>query len=174
MPKIKFVVDFKNKENLSKKGIDAIEFLISTNPGEPVKPLSKVASGGEISRIMLAIKTIFARADEVDTVIFDEIDTGISGKTLQSVAQELAQLSFSHQILCITHQPIIAAMADEHLFVEKIQSDNYTDSKVSILNEKSRISNIAKLASGNENTDSINFAQKLLAQSKKYKETKCL
>lgn len=100
-------------------GLDKLEFLITPNPGQPPQPLGKIASGGELSRIMLAIKTIFAKADQVSTVIFDEIDTGLSGRVLNAVRDKLAHLSTSHRILCITHQPIVAAVADNYLEVRE-------------------------------------------------------
>ena len=171
MPKVVFEVKLSAKEDLSSRGFDEVEFFISTNPGEPLKPLSKVASGGEISRVMLAMKTVFAKADGVNTVIFDEIDSGISGRASQAVAEELARLAVFHQILCITHQPIIAAMADEYLYVEKIQTIDSTESKITLLDEVNKISAISKLASGGENQDSINFATKLIEQSKSFKSS---
>ncbi|MCK7502897.1 MAG: hypothetical protein MZV70_01530 [Desulfobacterales bacterium] len=129
-----------------------------------------MASGGEISRVILAVKTIFARADQVNTVIFDEIDTGISGKTSQAVAEELASLALNQQILCITHQPVIAAMADNYFYVEKTQKDDATSVKVSNLDLESRIIAISKLASGSsEDKDSINFAAKLIKQADEFK-----
>ncbi|HBH18088.1 MAG TPA: DNA repair protein RecN, partial [Cyanobacteria bacterium UBA9579] len=159
------------KEDISNNGIDNVEFLISPNPGEPLKPLAKIASGGEISRVMLAIKTIFARADQVNTVIFDEIDSGISGKTSQAIAEELADLAKSHQILCITHQPIIAAMADEYFYIEKIQANTTTSVTVHNLNKEHKIIAISKLASGSQDQDSINFAAKLTQQATEYKNS---
>jgi len=170
MPKAQFEVRVEGKEEITAKGIDNVEFMISTNPGEALKPLAKIASGGEISRIMLAIKTIFARADQVNTVIFDEIDTGISGKTSQVVAEELSDLGITHQVLCITHQPIIAAMSDSYLYIEKIQKDNYTNIMITKLSEEQKINAISKLASGSyEDHHSINFAIKLVEQSQNYK-----
>ena len=121
MPYAKFKVQI-DKTELSTNGIDNVEFMIITNPTETFKPLVKVASGGEISRVMLAIKTVFATSDDIGTVIFDEIDTGVSGKTSQAIANQLAELAKTHQILCITHQPIIAAVADTHFHVSKIQN----------------------------------------------------
>ncbi|OGI16684.1 MAG: DNA repair protein RecN [Candidatus Melainabacteria bacterium RIFOXYA12_FULL_32_12] len=169
MPKVQFHIKVETKEEISITGIDNVEFLISPNPGEPLKPLAKIASGGEISRVMLAIKTIFAKADRVNTVIFDEIDSGISGKTSQAVAEELADLAKSHQILCITHQPIIAAMADKYFYIEKIQNENTTKIAVNSLDEKQRIIAISKLASGSQDQDSLNFAAKLIQQANEYK-----
>lgn len=169
MPKVKFHIKTDETQEISGKGINNVEFMISTNPGEPVKPLAKIASGGEVSRVILAIKTIFAKADRINTVIFDEIDTGISGKTSQAVAEELANLSKSHQVLCITHQPIIAAMADEYFYIEKEQSENITGIKVSNLDKQQRIAALSRLASGTESKDSLNFAAKLIQQAEIFK-----
>ena len=171
MPKVKFFIEVKDKQELSLKGLDNVEFLISPNPGEPLKPLAKIASGGEISRIMLATKTIFAMADKVNTVIFDEIDSGISGKTSQAVAEELTRLSCSHQVLCITHQPIIAAMADKYFYIEKIQQKDKTSVIVNDFDNHQRISAISKLASGSDNDQgSVNFAISLLDQADNFKK----
>lgn len=172
MPQARFLIQLQKKEQISLDGFDEVEFMISTNPGEDLKPLAKVASGGEISRVMLGMKTVFARADKVNTVIFDEIDTGISGKTSQAVAEELASLSTSHQILCITHQPIIAAMSDEHLFVEKVQTADSTKVTVKELNKEEKIKALAKLASGSEtNEESVKFAQNLLLKAEQFKKS---
>lgn len=170
MPKVQFFIDVKQNKERFVKGIDTVEFLISPNHGEPLKPLAKIASGGEISRVMLAIKTIFAKADKVNTVIFDEIDSGISGKTSQSIAEELAGLSSTHQILCITHQPIIAAMADKYFYIEKSQQKDKTLITINDLDNNQRIFAISKLASGSDqDQDSINFAMKLFNQALEYK-----
>lgn len=173
MPKVQFEIKVRLKGDITSTGIDEVEFMISTNPGESLKPLAKIASGGEISRVMLAVKTIFAKADQVNTVIFDEIDTGISGKTSQVVGEELFDLGITHQVLCITHQPIIAAMADNYLYIEKIQDEQSTKVQVTNLSEEEKINVISKLASGScEDTDSLNFATKLIQQSQTYKDQK--
>lgn len=169
MPRADFKIEITQVEK-NHNGSDNIEFLIITNPGEPFKPLSKIASGGEISRIMLALKSIFAKSDKINTVIFDEIDTGISGKASQAVATELVKLSSDHQILCITHQPIIAAMGHKHFYVQKIQQENTTTVEVSSLSEEGRVKILSWLAGGNLSEDSKNFAQNLLEQAKKVKE----
>ena len=160
LPKVRFNINCKSCE-LCKNGIDNIEFLISTNVSEDIKPLAKVASGGEISRIMLAMKTVFAHQDKVETVIFDEIDTGVSGTASQAVADEIKTLSTSHQVICITHQPIIAAKADNHLFVVKKQTDT-TLVNVYNLSEQEKIHAIAMLASGNDDEKSLEFARGLM------------
>ncbi|OGI02692.1 MAG: DNA repair protein RecN [Candidatus Melainabacteria bacterium GWF2_37_15] len=172
MPKAQFMVKVETGEELSINGYDNVEFLISPNTGEPLKPLAKIASGGEISRVMLAIKTIFARTDKVSTVIFDEIDTGISGKTSQAVAEALLELASSHQIICITHQPIIAAMADQHIHIRKIQDENTTRISVRILDDEARVAAIAELAGGSgTDGEAIQFAQKLLSQAENCRKT---
>ena len=161
LPKARFEISVQSKE-LSSDGIDNVEFLISTNVSEGLKPLAKVASGGEISRVMLAIKSIFAQSDDINTVIFDEIDTGISGKASQSVADEITELSKYHQIILITHQPIIASRADKHFYVRKSQSDE-TKVEVYVLTGENRIKALAELAGGEINEQSIEFAKSLIS-----------
>lgn len=160
LPKARFEISVKEKA-LSSDGIDDVEFLISTNVSEDLKPLAKVASGGEISRVMLAIKSIFAQTDDIDTVIFDEIDTGISGKASQSVADEITELSKFHQIILITHQAIIASKADKHFYVRKSQNDE-TKVEVYVLTGDNRIKALAELAGGDINERSIEFAKSLI------------
>lgn len=160
LPKARFNISVEPKE-LSSDGADEVEFLISTNVSEDLKPLAKVASGGEISRVMLAIKSIFAQSDDINTVIFDEIDTGISGKASQSVADEIAVLSKYHQIILITHQPIIASRADKHFYVRKYQSDE-TKVEVYVLTGENRVKALAELAGGEINEQSIKFAKSLI------------
>ncbi len=161
LPKARFKIAVEPKE-LSSDGIDSVEFLISTNVSEDLKPLAKVASGGEISRVMLAIKSIFAQSDDINTVIFDEIDTGISGKASQSVADEISELSKYHQIILITHQPIIASRADKHFYVRKSQNDE-TKVEVYVLTGENRIKALAELAGGEINEQSIEFAKSLIS-----------
>jgi DNA repair protein RecN (Recombination protein N) len=161
LPKARFEIRINKKENLSKNGIDDVEFLISTNVSEDLKPLAKVASGGEISRVMLAIKSIFAENDDIDTVIFDEIDTGISGRATQSVAEEMVNLGKTHQIIAITHQAIIASKADKHFYVRKSQEDK-TKVEVYVLTGNNKIKALAELAGGTINEQSIEFAKSLL------------
>ena len=146
-------VDHKGQAILSAKGIDKVEFLISTNAGEPLKSLVKIASGGELSRIMLAIKTILAKSDQIPTIIFDEIDAGISGRTANIVGEKLAAISKTHQILCITHLPQIASMADQHYFIEKNIVDELTLTSIQQLSDKERISELARLLGGVSLTD---------------------
>jgi DNA repair protein RecN len=162
LPKARFEISVQPKE-LSSDGIDNVEFLISTNVSEDLKPLAKTASGGEISRVMLAIKSIFAQSDDINTVIFDEIDTGISGKASQSVADEIVELSKFHQIILITHQPIIASKANKHFYVRKSQSDE-TKVEVYVLTGENRIKALAELAGGEINEQSVEFAKSLILQ----------
>lgn len=161
LPKARFEIKISPKE-LSNDGVDNVEFMISTNVSEDLKPLAKVASGGEISRVMLAIKSIFAENDAIDTVIFDEIDTGISGKASQSVADEIVELSKTHQIIVITHQAIIASKADKHFYVRKSQADE-TKVEVYVLTGDNKIKALAELAGGDINEQSIEFAKSLLS-----------
>lgn len=160
LPKVRFEIYFEKTE-LSANGSDKVEFLISTNISEGLKPLAKVASGGEISRVMLAIKTIFAQSDNIETVIFDEIDTGISGKTSQSVADEVKELAKYMQIIMITHQAIIASKSDKHFYVRKTQ-DGKTSVNISVLDGDSKLKAIAELAGGEVTEESLKFAQTLL------------
>ncbi|MBR1681611.1 DNA repair protein RecN [bacterium] len=151
-----------NETELSQNGIDDVEFYISTNVSQDLTPLAKTASGGEISRVMLAIKTIFAKSDDIDTVIFDEIDTGISGKAAQSVADEISELAKYRQIILITHQAIIAAKSNQHFLVSKIQGDE-TSINIKTLTDDEKISAIASLASGEVSDSAIKFAKSLLS-----------
>lgn len=163
LPKVQFSVDIQESD-LNENGTDKVEFLISTNVSEPLKPLARVASGGEISRVMLAIKTIFAKSDNTNTVIFDEIDTGISGKASQAVSDAILNLSNNHQILLITHQPIIAAKANCHFYVAKDQEEE-TKVKVYNLKGENKVKAIALLASGEINDESMNFARGLVGEN---------
>jgi len=162
LPKARFKINIEKKE-LSPDGIDNVEFLISTNVSEALKPLAKIASGGEISRVMLAIKTIFAQSDDIDTVIFDEIDTGISGKASQSVADEIKELAKYRQIILITHQAIIASKADKHFYIKKAQ-DTSTHVGVYVLTDEYRVKALAELAGGEITDQSIEFAKSLLTK----------
>lgn len=160
LPKVRFEISFEPVE-LGANGMDKIEFLISTNISEDLKPLAKVASGGEIARVMLALKTIFAQADNIGTVIFDEIDTGISGKTSQSLAEEVKELSKYMQIIMITHQAIIASKSDRHFYVKKTQDDT-TKVNIYILEGENKLMGIAELASGEITDESMQFAKMLV------------
>ena len=160
LPKSKFSI-LVEPCNMNDNGVDRVEFLISTNVSEPLKPLAKTASGGEISRVMLAIKSIFAKADKTNTVIFDEIDTGISGSASQAVSDSISNLSKTHQVILITHQPIIAAKATTHFYVRKVQEEK-TEVNVYSLQGENRVKAIALLSAGEINEESMAFAKKLL------------
>lgn len=147
--------------NFSENGKNSVEFLIATNKNQSLMPLAKVASGGEISRVMLALKTIFATVDKVSCVVFDEIDTGISGITSNSVAESLIELSKSTQVICITHQPIICAKADNFIWITKTHDDK-TNIKVEILLQEQRLEALAQLASGEITESTIEFAKTLV------------
>ncbi len=148
---VKFEIEFNTKE-MGTNGIDEITFMISTNPGEELKPLAKVSSGGELSRIMLAIKSVMASKNDQKTYIFDEIDAGISGKTASLVATKLAKLSNHNQIICITHLPQIAAMASKHFIIEKSLANNRTISNIRGLNEEDSLKELARLLGDGEIT----------------------
>lgn len=147
-----FTVDIRQREEIGPKGYDQVQFMIRTNIGEKLRPLDRIASGGEISRIMLAIKTVLAQRDEIPTLIFDEIDSGISGRTAQSVAEKLALISRYHQIVCITHLPQIAAMADHHLRIEKTASDGRARTEVVVLTEEGSQDELARMLGGTQMT----------------------
>ncbi len=152
-------------------GSDKCEFLICPNPGQPMLPLAKIASGGELSRVMLAVKTIFAGAEKASTVVFDEIDTGLSGRVLQTMRDKLARLALSQQILCVTHQPIIASIADAHIYVSKEQGSSSTRTSVNILDQNGRLKALASMASGHENQEvALSFAQSLFDESMRVKK----
>lgn len=154
MPRLEFVVDF-NKANLSQNGYDKIEFLISTNAGEPPKPLSKIASGGELSRIMLAIKNILSRNDSVGTLIFDEIDTGVSGRASQKIGLKLKSVSANTQVICVTHSAQIASNANEHFLIQKEVVNDRTYTSVTPLDFESRKRELARIMGGLEITDTL-------------------
>jgi len=160
---------FVKHENITyaatKNGIDQVEFYISTNPGEPPKPLAKIASGGEVSRIMLALKSVLADADEIPVLVFDEIDTGISGRIARVVGGQLQNVSEKHQIICITHLPQIASMGNAHYCVEKSIVDNRSQTHIRLLSQEERVSEIAKLLSGEETTESVMQSAKELLES---------
>lgn len=147
MPSVEFIVK-QDKVELSEKGIDEIEFLISANIGEPAKPLAKIASGGELSRIMLAIKNVLSEKDDIATLIFDEIDTGVSGRAAQKIAQKLSQVSRGRQVICVTHSAQIAAYAQNHLLIEKEVDNNKTYTKVKSLDIDDRKMELARIIGG--------------------------
>ncbi len=133
-------------------GCDRVEFQIAPNPGEPLRPLAKIASGGELSRLMLALKTIFIDVDPIDTVVFDEIDTGVSGRAAQAIAEKMAGLARRNQVLCVTHQPQVACMADHHYLIAKEVADQKTQTRVQRLDEDGRTTELARMLGGVEVT----------------------
>ena len=141
------------EEHISATGYDEVTFLISVNPGEPVKPLANVASGGELSRIMLAFKTVLADKDDIQTLIFDEIDTGISGKTAWKVSEKMGILGRNHQIICITHLPQIAAMSDVHFLIEKNAKKERTVTTIRKISEEDDLRELARMLGGAEITE---------------------
>ena len=151
----RFKAVFTRRSSVTANGYDSICFMIATNPGEDLKPLAKIASGGEMSRIMLAIKSALAEKDDIDSLIFDEIDTGISGRTAQMVAVKMHSIAASHQVICITHLPQIAAMADTHFMIEKSASDNRTTTTIKRLNEQESVCELARLLGGSELTEAV-------------------
>lgn len=142
---VQFEIAVRPEGQITEKGYDEVEFLISTNPGESVKPLNQVASGGELSRIMLAIKTVLAGRDDIDTLIFDEIDAGISGKTAWKVSEQLDTAAHAHQVICITHLPQIAAMADVHFIIEKSSTEDNTITNIRCLEGEENLGELARL-----------------------------
>ncbi|MDC2863485.1 MULTISPECIES: DNA repair protein RecN [unclassified Bacillus (in: firmicutes)] len=184
MEKTKFEVMLKKKEGtiddplvegapvkMTYNGYDNVEFYISTNPGEPLKPLSKVASGGELSRIILALKSIFSKHQGVASVIFDEVDTGVSGRVAQAIAEKIYRVSVNSQVLCITHLPQVASMADSHLFIRKQIANERTVTSVTVLSQDEKVTEIARMISGVEITDlTTEHARELLSQARCFKQ----
>lgn len=167
---VQFDMQFDRLPDYTANGIDAPEFLISTNPGEPLKPLGRVASGGELSRIMLGIKTIMAENDHIESLIFDEIDSGISGRTAQMVSEKMNELGRNHQIICITHLPQIAAMADAHFLIEKAVENKSTVSRIRRLTDNDSVAELARMLGGAKITDTVMESareMKALAMEKK-------
>ena len=169
----KFEVKIEPKDTFGEKGEDDIHFEISTNPGEPLKPLENVSSGGELSRIMLAIKTVAADKDDTDTMIFDEIDSGISGVTGWKVAQKLSLLSTQHQVICITHLQQIAAMSDAHYKIVKEVTGNKTVTLVNLLDEKGEIDEISRMLGDESSSESFKEnAIEIKNRAKEFKMTR--
>lgn len=171
---VRFQIKISPLGKYTKNGSDDVEFLVSTNPGEDVKPLGQVASGGELSRIMLGIKSVLAEIDEIPTLIFDEIDTGISGRTAQKVAEKMAYIGKSHQVLCITHLPQIAAMADSHYLIEKTAEGEQTQTQIRELSEEEQIREVGRLMGGVEITQTIlDSADEMKKMAEQFRKT-CL
>lgn len=167
MPSVRFAVDIKDCP-LCENGIDKVEFLLSANVGEDLKPLSKIASGGELSRIMLAIKSVLSEKDGISTLVFDEIDTGVSGSAAQKIAVKLKQVSRSHQVICVTHLAQIAAYADEHLFISKSEHDGQTYTELKSLSFDERKSELTRIMGGFEVTSAmLESAEQMLLSANK-------
>ena len=152
---VEFDMEFETLDHFTPGGWDEVQFLISTNPGQPLRPLKDVASGGELSRIMLAIKTVLADSDEIPTLIFDEIDTGISGRTAQKVSEKLSYIAGSHQVICITHLPQIAAMADIHFEICKSACEGSTATTIESLGREETVKELARLLGGAQITEAV-------------------
>ncbi len=166
-----FDIVFEKKDSYSSCGMDNIEFMISTNPGEEIKPLAKVASGGELSRIMLGVKSVLSRTDRIHTLVFDEIDTGISGRTAQKVSEKLAYISREHQVICITHLAQIASMADRHFVIEKGIRNERTSTQIRALNDDESNNELARILGGAEITEAVlNSAREMKELAVKRKE----
>lgn len=166
-----FEVSFSKLPHYTANGYDEACFMISTNPGEPLKPLPEIASGGELSRIMLAIKSILARVDTIDTLIFDEIDVGISGRTAQMVSEKMSHISQNHQVIAITHLPQIAAMADSHYFIEKTVNNAKTTTSILKMNREESINELARMLGGVEITEGTrNSAREMKEMAEKVKK----
>jgi len=167
-----FSVAFKEDEDqgvdgVTRLGVDKLEFMFSANPGEAIKPLAKVASGGELSRLMLALKSLLAQKDEVETVIFDEIDAGISGKAAEAVARKIRDVAEHHQVLCITHLPQIACLADEHFLVHKSVDGNRTRATITPLPQESRVNELARMLDGDSVSEqTLAYAENLMERKK--------
>lgn len=163
-----FEVIFTELNNLGEQGMDKVEFFISTNLGEELKPLVKVASGGELSRVMLAIKTIFSQSQEITSIVFDEVDTGVSGRVAQAIAEKIHQIGTNSQVLCITHLPQVAAIADTQYFIKKEIKNNRTETTVRELKQEERVDEIARMLSGSEITPlTLEHAKELLSMAHK-------
>lgn len=168
---VEFEIAVRAGQAITARGFDDVEFLISTNPGETVKSLSQVASGGELSRVMLAIKTVLANRDEIDTLIFDEIDAGISGKTAWKVSEQLDTVAWTHQVICITHLPQIAAMADKHFVIEKSSTDDSTITDIRCMEAEESLAELARLLGSDTLTEAaLSNAREMKAQAKAHKD----
>lgn len=174
MPKVRFQVEFSpidNQWGLDETGMDQVQFLMSANVGEALKPIQKVASGGELARIMLALKNVLAQDDEIGTLVFDEVDTGVSGRAAQKVAEKMAQVARHKQVLCVTHLPQLAAMADTHFSVSKGEREGRTYTNLERLDRKQRREELARLIGGAAVTPALlESAEELLAQADAWRE----
>lgn len=169
---VSFRIAVEDRQTKTARGWDEAEFLISTNPGEPIRPIGQVASGGELSRIMLAIKTVLAERDSIDTLIFDEIDTGISGRTAWRVSEQLSILAGAHQVICITHLPQIAAMADRHFCIAKSSTEDNTSTDISCLSEQDSLVELARLLGSDCFSEAaLENAREMKFQAEQFKNT---
>ena len=169
MHKVRFAIDFGEKEP-GPDGCDAVRFLMSANAGEDLKPIARIASGGELARIMLALKNVLAEQESIGTLVFDEVDTGVSGRAAQKVAEKLAQVSRRKQVLCVTHLPQLAAMADTHFSVEKGERDGRTYTRVVLLDREQRKAELARITGGSHVTEALlESAGELLDQAERYR-----
>ena len=170
---MRFQVDFAPKEgkyHMDETGMDEVQFLMSANVGEDLKPIHKIASGGELARIMLALKNVLAENEAVGTLVFDEVDTGVSGRAAQKVARKMSDVARRKQVLCVTHLPQIAAMADVHFSVEKGERDGRTYTAVEQLSRKRRMEELARLAGGEQVTEALlHSAGEMLDQAEQWK-----
>lgn len=167
---VAFEIAVQRSQTVTSKGYDDVEFLISTNPGESLKPLAQVASGGELSRVMLAIKTVLSGKDDIDTLIFDEIDAGISGKTAWRVSEQLDTVAKDHQVICITHLPQIAAMADTHFVIEKSSTRDNTITDIRTLDPEESLGELARLLGSDELTEAaLSNAKEMRTQALEHK-----
>ncbi len=168
---VEFAVEVRSGQTVTAKGCDDVEFMISTNPGESLKPLGQVASGGELSRVMLAIKTVLAGRETIGTLIFDEIDAGISGRTAWKVSEQLDTVAHSTQVLCITHLPQIAAMADRHFVIEKSSTEDNTITDIKRLSEEAGLGELARLLGSDTLTEAaLSNAREMRAQAQSHKK----
>ena len=174
MPKVRFRAEFSPKAGeyaMDETGMDEVQFLMSANVGEDLKPIQKIASGGELARIMLALKNVLAENDQVGTLVFDEVDTGVSGRAAQKVAEKLAGVARTKQVLCVTHLPQLAAMADVHFSVEKGEKNGRTFTRVERLSRERRMEELARLTSGDHITDATRRAAgELLDSAEQFKK----
>ena len=162
--KFKVSINYDDSYEFNENGQDTVEFLIMTNIGEDFKPLTKIASGGEMSRIMLAIKRVLADVDEIETLVFDEIDTGISGIAASKVAEKMKQIAKKHQIICVTHLATIAAKGDTNYYINKEVNEGKTKTNVSLLKDNKLIEEIARIASGEVTAVSLQYARELISK----------
>ena len=159
---VQFSIDIRGLSEFTANGTDEIEFMLSANPGEDLKPIGMAASGGELSRIMLAVKAVLAEHDETSTLIFDEIDTGISGRTAQKVAEKMALIAKQHQVICISHLAQIAAMADAHYLIEKTSDGPHTSTQIRMLSGQEEVQELARILGGAQITEAvINSAEEM-------------